>query len=135
MMQPPPMPDPLVKDWQRDDLHIKSHAKRQATLDMSNPQEAQASQMLDWHIANHVMKWMQKTQQAPGLMMAIGEPPYPFPPPPMMGPPGGPPGASGGPPGQSAPGNHPGSRPPAGQPPGPVTPGGQARPADGDSTK
>lgn len=135
VMQPPPAPDPLIRDWQNDLAHIKSHAKRQATLDNSVPEQAQASQQLDWHIASHIQKWMQKTQQTPGLLQAIGQPPYPFPPPPMMPGPGGPPGAPGGPPGQSAPGNHPGSRPPAGQPPGPVTPSGEARPAGEPSTK
>src|SRR5262249_50380761 len=122
-----------LRDGQRDDLHMASHLKRIATLDASIPEELAAIQRFEAHIAQHDLRWRQKTMMSPGLMMALQQPPYPGLGMVMGGQPGAPPPGkpgmnhgAGGPPGQSPQGANPGSRPPAGQPPGPVSPSGQA---------
>jgi hypothetical protein len=126
-----------VQDSDRDDLHMASHIKRKATLDMNDPGYPMAVQRIDQHNAQHLMSWQKKTMMAPALLMVLKQPPYPAPPPPpgMMPPGGAPPNGppQGGPP--AGPPAHPGSRPPPGQAPGPVTPSGQPRSPDDESTK
>lgn len=90
--------------------HIKGHMSN-----LSSPKAKEdptlVATTLD-HIQDHINKWMQATQNNPGLLMALGIPP-------LMPPPG-----MGGPPAPGAPG--PGPVPPGAHGPGPMVGGGQS---------
>lgn len=115
-----------LRDGQPHWDHLKSHLRFLGTLDMAVPEDAATYMRMEQHISATVLKYRQTAQQAPELLMALGQPPPPVmgvPPPPggLAGPP------KGGPAGQSGakhaggPTPNPGSRPPAGQAGGPVT--------------